>query len=190
MGILEEQSKRLTKKSRTRFLILESVKLAGLMSILLVAPNVISGLARIGMIATPRSRETAKRSYKRLVAAGFLAYEDGHLRLTQKGHEEYASMSAALIFKKPKKWDRKWRVLVFDIPNKKKGLRDRVRGRIQEIGFVKLQNSVWVFPYDTEDLLTLLKANLRIGKDVLYMVVDSLEGDARLRKEFKLPQDR
>jgi DNA-binding transcriptional regulator PaaX len=189
MGKMEERSKVLTKKNRTKFLILESVKLAGLMSVLLVAPNLITGLAKLGVIATPRSRETAKRSYKRLVAAGLLSFEKGHLRLTQKGHAEYARMSASAALHKPKKWDGKWRVLVFDISSKRKGLRDRVRFLIQGIGFIKLQASVWAYPYDCEDFLTLLKADLKIGKDLLYMVVDSLEADTHLRTHFKLRTD-
>ena len=54
------------------------------------------------------------------------------------------------------------------------------------IGFVRLQDSVWVYPYDCEDLIVLLKADFKIGKDVLYMIVDEMEGDTHLRKEFGL----
>lgn len=55
-----------------------------------------------------------------------------------------------------------------------------------EIGFIRLQDSVWIYPYDCEDLLTLLKADLKVGKDLLYMIVDSLEGDAKIRLFFGL----
>ena len=54
------------------------------------------------------------------------------------------------------------------------------------IGFVRLQDSVWVYPYDCEDLIVLLKADFKIGKDVLYMIVDELQGDWERRKEFGL----
>ena len=55
---------------------------------------------------------------------------------------------------------------------------------MEEYGFVRLQDSVWIYPYDCEDFMVLLKADFKIGKDVLYMIVDELEGDGRLRKEF------
>jgi len=58
------------------------------------------------------------------------------------------------------------------------------------IGFVHLQDSVWTYPYDCEDLIVLLKADFKIGKDILYMIVDELEGDWRLRKEFGLKNAR
>jgi len=55
-----------------------------------------------------------------------------------------------------------------------------------QIGFVRLQNSVWVYPYDCEDLVKLLKADFRIGREVLYVIADSIENDMWMRKEFSL----
>jgi hypothetical protein len=57
-----------------------------------------------------------------------------------------------------------------------------------EAGFVRLQDSVWVYPYDCEDIITLLKAEYRIGDDMRYMIVDSIERDSALRRHFKLPE--
>ena len=56
-----------------------------------------------------------------------------------------------------------------------------------EIGFVRLQDSVWIFPYDCEDFIMLLKADLKIGKDALYAIVEKLENDKALREHFHLP---
>jgi hypothetical protein len=58
------------------------------------------------------------------------------------------------------------------------------------IGFVRMQDSVWLYPYDCEDLIVLLKADFKIGKDVLYMIVDSIEADTTWRKHFKLPLEK
>src|SRR3989344_3897454 len=58
---------------------------------------------------------------------------------------------------------------------------------LTQIVFLKLQNSVWLYPYDCEDLISLLKADFKIGKDVLYMIVEKLENDWHLRKTFNLP---
>ena len=54
------------------------------------------------------------------------------------------------------------------------------------IGFMRLQDSVWIYPYDCEDLLTLLKADFKVGRDMLYMVVDQLEYDVSLKVRFGL----
>jgi len=76
--------------------------------------------------------------------------------------------------------------LIFDIPEYRRSLREKMRRTLTVIGFKRLQDSVWIYPYDCEDLITLLKADFRIGRDVLYMIVDQLEGDQRLCKEFGL----
>lgn len=77
-------------------------------------------------------------------------------------------------------------MLIFDIPEQKKGLREKIRTTLQRVGFVRLQDSVWIYPYDCEDLITLLKADFKVGKDMLYMIVDTLEYDSPLRSQFGL----
>ncbi len=188
MGTVEERGRTVAKKNRTRFLILESVKIAGVLGVALVAPNVISGLAKLGVIASSRAGETTQRSYKRMVASGHLSFDGRHLRITRKGETEIARLLGKASVQKARRWDGKWRVLMFDVPEYRKSMRDRIRRTVQGIGFIRLQDSVWIYPYDCEDLVTLLKADFKIGKDVLYMVVDSLEGDSWLRAAFKLPK--
>jgi hypothetical protein len=46
---------------------------------------------------------------------------------------------------------------------------------------------VWVYPYDCEDLITLLKADFKIGKDLLYVITESIENDKWLRQSFGFP---
>ena len=49
-----------------------------------------------------------------------------------------------LKIKTPIKWDRKWRLVIFDIPEKLKKLRDSLRMHFQEVGLIELQKSVFV----------------------------------------------
>ncbi|MCI0557327.1 MAG: hypothetical protein MN733_02450, partial [Nitrososphaera sp.] len=79
-----------------------------------------------------------------------------------------------------------WRVLIFDVPEYRKKIRETIRHSLRMIGFVRLQDSVWVYPYDCEDFVALLKADLKIGKDVLYLIVQEMEGDTHLKQIFDL----
>ena len=54
------------------------------------------------------------------------------------------------------------------------------------IGFKRLQDSVWIYPYNCEEVVTLLKADLDVGKALLYMIVDTLEDDEEIKKYFDL----
>ena len=92
--------------------------------------------------------------------------------------------------KQKKKWDGKWRMIIFDIPNKEGWKRKFLRSQLFRIGFEMHQKSVWVYPYPCDDLVKIVKEKLDLRSEVLYAVVDYLEGDEELRKTFKLPKLR
>lgn len=188
MGTLEEKSKRRARKNELKKIILETVKIAGLIGIFVVAPNVVGAMAKVGLIRSRRQREIIERSRDRMVQQGLLRREGKYLRLTTKGETVLRNLSLRdYQLSKPPRWDRKWRVIIFDIPEYRKGLRQKVRSTLMKIGFARLQDSVWVYPYDCEDLVTLLKADFKVGKDILYLIVDTVENDRALRKYFELP---
>src|SRR3989338_118105 len=59
---------------------------------------------------------------------------------------------------KPKIWDGKWRIVIFDIPeNERRRMRDAMRQKLQKIGFYQMQKSVWVFPYPCEKEIRLYR---------------------------------
>ena len=125
--------------------------------------------------------------YKRLV--DFKEEKDGTVSvvLTKLGQHHALKYNPEKIkISIPTKWDGKWRVVIFDIKEKRRGVRNKLRAELQNIGFVRLQHSVWVFPYECEEFLIMLKADVRIGKDVLYLVSEHVENDAHLKKIFNL----
>lgn len=69
--------------------------------------------------------------------------------LTQKGVEKVLRIQGK-IKQKQKRKDGKWQMVIFDIPEKKKGLREILRGALRAIGYERLQDSVWICPYDVE----------------------------------------
>lgn len=135
---------------------------------------------------------TRRRKYRsvlaareRLVRNGLLRWSGRFLELTKKGKEklrEWEHFNYQLP--RPETWDGRWRVLIFDIPEKRKWLRNRLRDTLYAVGFKRLQKSVWVYPHDCEDFITLLKADFKIGKDLLYLIVEGLENDTHLRDYF------
>lgn len=66
--------------------------------------------------------------------------------------------------------DGRIRVLVFDVPEDKRSLRDAFRRHIKLLGFKKHQQSVWVSHYSCEDWLEQLLDYHKAGKYVsLYI---------------------
>lgn len=187
MGRQEESSRKRTRRNQLRKIILQSVAVTGVLSVALVAPNVLGAMAKLGMLPSSRQKDVIHRTSRKLVAQGLLVWKDSKLRLTAKGERALRALTLQELSRsRPRRWDRKWRVLIFDIPERRAGLRVKVRGTLQGLGFVRLQDSVWVYPYDCEDLITLIKADFHIGDDLLYMIVDSIERDEKLRHHFDL----
>ena len=87
---------------------------------------------------------------------------------------------------KRKKWDGKWQVVVFDVWEKTRSKRDALRYEIKNFGFIQLQRSVWIYPYECAGFIELLKADFSFGKNIRYMVLEKLDHDDKLRKFFKL----
>src|SRR3989344_5781844 len=135
----------------------------------------------------------AKSVLGRLSNKGCITFveENGkrYARITEKGERMLRVETEKAVIAKKRRWDQRWRVVIFDIPERRKSARVILRRFMQEYGFVRLQDSVWIYPYDCEDLITLAKANFRIGADVLYMIVERLEHDTHLREHFTLPAE-
>ncbi len=189
MGKIEKDQQKRTKRKNLEELLLRSISIAGVLSVGLVAPNVIMAMDKLGLIPNMRQKEYIASSASRLTKKGFVEYDGHGYSLTKKGTDRLLYWEASgFNIKKPTKWDKKWRVIIFDIPERKKKSRERIRWIFNRAGLVRLQDSVWVYPYDCEDVVTILKTELGIGKQVLYMLVDEIENDKRLRKAFNLLQ--
>lgn len=187
MGRLEESGKRKTKRKNIKSFILNTIGVAGVLGVALIAPNVLGAMAKLGMMPGRRQKEVINRARDRLVRQGLLVRERGYLRLTAKGQRAALLLQASEFNAgRPRKWDGKWRILIFDIPEYRRPLRNKIRQTLIAIGFVRLQDSVWIYPYDCEDLVALLKADFKVGKDMLYMIVEELEGERRVKQKFGL----
>lgn len=135
----------------------------------------------------------AKSALGRLATKGLVTFveENGkrYARITEKGERMLQMETERVAIAKKRKWDRRWRVVIFDIPERRKSVRTSLRRFMNEYGFIRLQDSVWIYPYDCEDLIALAKANFRVGADVLYMIVERLERDKHVREHFNLPAE-
>ncbi|MDO8565075.1 MAG: hypothetical protein Q7R67_00380 [bacterium] len=187
MGKIEEKSRERGNRRHLQRLILEVIADVGMLSVALMAPNVAKAMHKLGMAPRKRQGEYVSSSASKLVKRGLLYYDGKRYCMTSKGEDilrrwEFANFR----LERPKKWDKKWRVIIFDIPERKRLIRDQIRDLFKTAGFYHLQDSVWVYPYDCEDILTLLKSEMGVGKNVLYLIVDELENDKHLRNFFDL----
>lgn len=187
MEKLEQKNAKKVKRANLQKIILESIATAGILSIAMFAPNVIGAMGKLGLIPHRRQKEYVSSSASKMVKKGLLKYNGKYYELTSLGQKILRRWELGdFKIRVPKKWDKKWRVIIFDIPEKKKSVREYIRTLFSRAGLRRLQDSVWVYPYDCEDIVALLKTDLGVGKDVLYLIVDEIERDKYLREEFNL----
>ena len=86
----------------------------------------------------------------------------------------------------PKRWDNKWRVVIFDIPNKYARVRDLFRKRLRQLGLFGFQESVYISPYSCFNEIEFLRELYGVAFTVKYLLVERIEDDAPLKAYFHL----
>jgi len=85
-----------------------------------------------------------------------------------------------------KNWDGKWRLIVFDVPEKFRTGRDSLREKIKELGFYELQKSVFVFPYSCKDEVDFIIEFYGMRKHVRFGLLEEIDNGKHLKEIFKL----
>lgn len=129
------------------------------------------------------SKQSLQKTYKALVRKKLvqLKEEKGQflLKITEGGRKfqkkfELQDSMKAIKLSPPKTWDRKWRLLVFDIPEPKKEAREALRDLLTYLGFYRFQDSVFIYPFPCEHEVDLLKELFGIQKYVhCFSVLDA-----------------
>jgi phenylacetic acid degradation operon negative regulatory protein len=85
------------------------------------------------------------------------------------------------------KWDGKWRIVIFDIPQELHKNRNYFRNKLRALGFYMVQKSVFVFPYPCGDELGPICGRLQIGDYVDLILAESVGfKEKEIRKYFDL----
>lgn len=98
------------------------------------------------------------------------------------------SLREILSLKKKKKWLGKWFMVVFDVPEKERKKRNYLRRFLREIGFYPYNQSVYVFPYECEKEVALIKKIVDGGEYISYIVAEKLEREDQLKEYFGLEE--
>jgi len=107
--------------------------------------------------------------------------------LTKKGKEYALEYKIDNIeIKKLEVWDGNWRMVIFDIPEKRRKARDALRRKLQELGFKELQKSVFVYPYPCEEEIEFIVEFFKIRWYVRYAEISKLMNEEELKLHFCL----
>lgn len=112
---------------------------------------------------------------------------DEVVKITSNGKKKILRYSLDNLKIPPSKnWDKKWRVVIWDIPCYSSYLRDIFRKSLEKIGFLKIQKSTYIYPYPCFDEISFLREFYAVGEDVVYLVAEKIENDLPYREYFGL----
>jgi len=166
------------KLNLTKDILLRVAAAGGFMIIALAAPGAIRIL---GPFAKKYLKDTLypsrmKKKFKSLKDQGLVTIgeQDGKTKiiLTKAGKERILEYEVDdMQIKKQTPWDKKWRYVFFDIPEKKRNARNVFRFKLRELGFRKIQQSVWRHKYPCRREIEFLTNLYEINR-----YVDMVEG--------------
>lgn len=179
------------RKSEIMKLILSALGVAGLITVAILVPNALQVFARFAKSSRKFTGQQLTRSLKNLHKNGFVSMkEEGGkvvLRLTKLGKEKVLRFKLdELKINQQKHWDRKWRLVIFDIPKMFKRNSYYFSRKLKEMGFVCFQKSVWVCPYPCEDEIDFLKEIYLVRPYVRIVTAQNIDLDQDLLLKFKL----
>jgi DNA-binding transcriptional regulator PaaX len=186
--------KRNTVKTILRYLLT-----AGLVVVAASNPRFGSSLLRGAMREYSRKNKYKRNNSQNFYSAFAYMRKNGLIDIEYRGRQMYFSLTNDgkkragrykiddLKIEKPKKWDGRWRILIFDIEDKQKLKREALRGKLKELELYQLQKSVWVCPYGFENEIKLLRDFFGLtDKEMKIITASDIENDKPLRDFFKI----
>lgn len=110
---------------------------------------------------------------------------DTEMIVTESGKR--AARRLSVLDLKPlstKRWDKKWRLVMFDIPNDKKQVRDTFAGCLKRLGFAHYQKSVFICPHPCEEQLEVIAEYYGITDYVEIVVAERITHEDSFKASF------
>ena len=101
------------------------------------------------------------------------------LQLTDKAKQRLKQRSAYEITP-TERWDKRWRVIIYDIPEKHKASRDKLTHFLRLSGCYQLQRSTWITPFACRDVIETICAKLHVDEYISYFEALNLDNEQAL----------
>lgn len=90
---------------------------------------------------------------------------------------------------KPKRWDGKWRILTFDVPEKLKETRESLRMHFKQMEFYEFQKSVFVHPFPCREEFEYIVEFYNARRYLRFILATEIDNELELKKHFELLEE-
>jgi DNA-binding transcriptional regulator PaaX len=106
--------------------------------------------------------------------------------LTERGALRAINFSFRRLNDKKEKWDGKWRMVAFDIPESHRKGRNALNYRLKMGGFYEMQESIFLYPYDCKKEIDAFVKLFKIEKYVRFGLLDFIDGQDGIKLRYKI----
>lgn len=138
------------------------------------------------------NEQSLKRAIKSLYESKLVRVIHNHdktvtITLTRDGKNRALTYNMnAMRIEKPTHWDKKWRLVMFDIPENRKKHREALRFHLKDLGFFEYQKSIFAHPYECQNELDYLIEFYDLRKFVRIIIAEKIDDELHLKKHFNL----
>jgi DNA-binding transcriptional regulator PaaX len=108
------------------------------------------------------------------------------ISLSESGKLRALNLSFKKLYNREEKWDKKWRMVAFDIPEDCKKGRNALRYRLKMAGFYEFQESLFLYPYDCEKEIKAFIELFKLKQYVRFALLEFIDNEIELRKIFSV----
>jgi DNA-binding transcriptional regulator PaaX len=188
---MEQTKKRKAQYEATKQLLLDLLKTASGLTILLSRPSGSMYYPKYFMEKGEFDRTRFRRTVRYAQNYGYIDVKDkkGELTITLKelGHAKALKYSIDDIqIPDQAVWDKKWRLVIFDVPESMRLARNVFKAKLDEFGFAQIQKSAYVYPFPCHNEIEYIRSLYSLEPYIRLAIIEKLEGDESLRERFKL----
>ena len=169
--------------------ILSTLLIVGVVAVAVAMPNAVQ-LFKYFKPRNTSERAKIKRSVTCLEKGGFIKKKnenDGIFVLTPKGEMRALRYKIdTMRIPRQKKWDGRWRIVMFDIPEKKLQARRAINFALKKLGCAQYQKSVFITPFPCKEEIDFIGECFDVRSHIRIILAHSIEGDRGLKKTFGL----
>jgi len=169
--------------------ILSTLLVVGVVAVAATMPNAVQ-LFKYFNPKNLSERTKIKRAIEGLRRGGFVEFkgnERGLYALTEKGREKAMRYAIAKIkVASQKTWDKKWRIVMFDVPEEKVQARRAINFALKRLGCVQYQKSVFITPFPCEKEIDLIGECFKVRQNIRIVVASDVENSEVLKKNFRI----
>ena len=172
--------------------VLKELAIGGLVAASFALPG-LPQIFRLLGINNAKDRYRAKRAIEALENKKLIGIyekdEEQIVKITENGEKRVLKYKLdEMKIERPKKWDKCWRIVSFDIPEKYKRGRDALTMQLKEMELYPLQKSVFICPFECKDAIDFVGEVFNIRKFIHYFTAKEIDANDEeyLKKYYNL----